>query len=315
MSSKDRAREIEKYSELFEGSASDEEVIASLGSPTRLAIAIARDYVPSEDDEEEYPAQDEVGSVPPAEDSGSEAEPAENAPPAEAAETQAEASDSAPAPAPDSAADEAPTAQPAEDGDTSPVFSGDSAMSPEMLSALEKAIEKRVIEEENEPYVQSEAESRKKRGRKAEKEAAKAAKREKKAEISEKADVISEEAPAGNNKKRRARPVAVVFYTIVSLLIGLPVAVVLIFIGVPILALGAGAVALTVWAAASIIPALAMISDILMVLGTSMIISAVGLILAWLGVFISLSLGSAWIGGVVFRLGSKLCFKEVSADE
>lgn len=122
-----------------------------------------------------------------------------------------------------------------------------------------------------------------------------------------------EEAPAAPVK--RARPVPLAFYTLLSLLIGLPVAVLLIALGIPFLVAGVGIAIAAVWAVVTVIGMLSMFSDILLVLGAAAAVVAVGLLLTWLGLWISLSLGYIWIGRVIFGLGGRLCFKKEVAAE
>lgn len=239
MSSWDRQAAIEKYTAMFDEAEDVDVLIAKLGSPTKLAISLAREYVPTEPPRAEEPSP--VEEVP---------APEEAAPGEEAAsgETQEE---TAPA------------------GEDSP------AENPVVISFEEP-------EEVPVPVPAAEEEPE-----------------------------AGEPAVPG----RKARPVALVFYTLVSLVIGLPIAVLLIALGVPVLAGGVGVIAAAVWAAAEVIGFLTMISDILLVAGVAAVAAAIGLLLAWLGLWISLELGYIWIGRVIFGLGGKLCFKKEVAGE
>lgn len=270
MSAWDRETELDKYKAMFDESENEDEVIASLGSPTQLAISIAREYVPSprpepEDTEDEPAPEPEavVEFIP---------EPEENGP------------ETASFPAPESVPE--PTFE--ADGEefkpeeTDPVFDTDAALEPNMLSALENSGKSESLQVEPEDAVP--------------------------AEYME----MEEESPAPS--RRKARPVALVFYIIASVIIGLPIALILILIGVPFLLLGGGVIVGAIYAAAHIIPALSMFSDVFLVAGTGLGIAGIGLLIAWFGFWVSIELGCAWIGGVIFRLGGKLCFKKEAPE-
>lgn len=124
--------------------------------------------------------------------------------------------------------------------------------------------------------------------------------------------IDSSEQLSGKKKKRsrQVRPVVLAFYIPVALVIGLPIAVVLIALGVPFLLAGGAIGALAVWGVLQIIAALTMVSDVLMVIGAGLALLGLGLFLAWFGLWLSIELGCAWLGGVVFRLGGKLCWKK-----
>lgn len=114
---------------------------------------------------------------------------------------------------------------------------------------------------------------------------------------------------------RSLRPAATAAYVLFSLIIGLPVTLLLILVGVPVLLFGGGIVALAVYAAVNIITALSMFSDISLVAGTGLVICGVGLLIAWLGLWISVELGSLWINSVVLRLGRAMCFEKEADGE
>lgn len=117
------------------------------------------------------------------------------------------------------------------------------------------------------------------------------------------------EADEAEDPHAARRPAGIAAYVLFSLVIGIPVALLLILIGVPVLLLGLGAIAGTVYAAIHIIAALSMFSDILLVVGAGLAIGAVGLLIAWLGLWLSIELGSLWINAVMLKLGRALCFK------
>ena len=210
MSAWDRREALMKYEALFDEAADEAELIASLGNPTRLAIGLARDYVPT---------------PPPA--VLPEETPAEEAAPAETPEGENE--------------------------------SGEEAVeSPEAEEAAEVP------------------------------------------------------APV---KSRRLRPFGLIVSILFGLVIGLPIAVVLICIGIPFIALGIGVAALDVWAVISVVTALTMFSDILVVVGAGLLVLALALLLTWFGLWLSFELGYLWISGVVLRLGRALSWKkEVAAQ-
>ena len=116
-----------------------------------------------------------------------------------------------------------------------------------------------------------------------------------------------EEEPTPAGPKRRIRPAALAIYIPVSLVIGLPVMLLLIAVGAPLMALGGGMAAGAVYACLRLILRLSMVSDMLLMGGAALVLIGIGLLVFWLGLWISISLGRVWIGGVVIRLGDKLC--------
>ena len=111
--------------------------------------------------------------------------------------------------------------------------------------------------------------------------------------------------PAG--PKRRIRPAALTIYILASVVIGLPVMLLLIAVGTPLMALGGGMAAGAVYACLRLILRLSMVSDMLLMGGAALVLIGIGLLVFWLGLWISISLGRVWIGGVIIRLGDKLC--------
>ena len=233
MSSWDREAALEKYGALYDECATEDEVAERLGSPTRLAIAIARDYIPTAPEPKKAdPAPDE--------------------------ETPSGEADDRPAPA-----DEAPAA---ELGDLSPA-----PETPLVLPALDDA--KAALDEPKTP--------------------AKAAK-----------------APG---QRRKLRPLVFILYLIPAVVIGVPVAAVSVALGIPFFAAGAALAVGAVYIAVQTIPQLTMVSDVLMLAGAGLVCCAAALLLAWFGLWLSLTLGSAWIR-LVLRLGSRLCYKKEAAE-
>lgn len=211
MSAWDRRDTLQKYDGMFANAQDVEELIASLGTPTKLAITLAMNYVPS---------------------------PAPEVLPVEApAEAQ-------------------PEALPQEENTESEASDGEYA-----------------DEEEEEGE--------------------------------------EEEAIPG----RRVRFFGLLVSLIFGLFIGLPIALVLICVGLPFVVSGLALAAGVIWGALSAIPMLALFSDILVVLGAALVLVALGLLLVWFGLWVSFELGYLWISGVVLRLGRALTYKkEVAAQ-
>ncbi len=228
MSSWDRAASLEKYSVLFDEAESEEELIAQLGTPTKLAIGLALNYVPS-------PAPTYVTEEPVAAEEEEDTESSE-APAQEGAEAPAD-----------------------EDGEEGPAKAAE--LSPETLPE------------------------------------------------------IFEDEPEEQFHKPKVRVIGLIASIILGLAIGVPVAVVLICLGIPFLVTGASVAALAVWGFLTVVGMLTMFSDVLIIAGAGLILVALGLLLAWFGLWLSLSLGHLWIGGVVLRLGRAMSYKkEVAAQ-
>lgn len=118
------------------------------------------------------------------------------------------------------------------------------------------------------------------------------------------------ELPPDKPPRPPLRPAMTAVFSIFMLFVGLPVALVLIFLGLPILLAGGGTVALAAYGLMTIIPALSMFSDILLVAGAGLAVCGVGLFFAWLGLWVSIELGSLWINAVVLPLGASLCYRK-----
>ncbi|MCD8373934.1 MAG: hypothetical protein LUC20_02355 [Oscillospiraceae bacterium] len=112
--------------------------------------------------------------------------------------------------------------------------------------------------------------------------------------------------------QRRVRPVALAFYLLFAVIIGIPVAIVLICFGVPFMAMGVGTVAGAMWCARSLIAMFSMFSDVLLTVGAAAVCCAVGLVVTWLGLWISIVLGRLWIGSALIGWGRKACWKEAA---
>ena len=217
MSTWDRRRTLSDYDAMFAAAENEEELIEQLGTPTKLAISLALNYVPS--------------------------------PPPEVPEISEEA-------------DEEPAAD-----------------SPE---AVEEAQEPAAVEAPGEEALPAPVEE------------------------TEKA------VPA---KKRKVRPFGLIVAILFGIVIGIPVALFLIILGIPFLVSGIGIIAAALIAAMNAIPMLTMISDILVIGGAGLAVCALGLLVAWFGLWLSFELGYLWISGVVFRAGRALTYKkEVAAQ-
>ncbi len=239
-----------KYETMFEEAESEEELIASLGNPTKLAIALALNYVPSPAPVSAVPDTVEPGDNQGEFAAGISEERSEEAPKADAGEA-----------APEEAEESGETP---EDGE---------AAEAEETSGGAKADE-----------------------------------------AVEAADEEPEEELPAPARGRKVRPFGLIVAILFGLIIGVPVALVLILIGVPFLVSGLAVIAADVWAVLAAVPYLALISDILVVVGVGLVIGALGLLVTWFGLWLSFELGYLWIGGVVLRLGRALTYKkEVAA--
>ena len=131
----------------------------------------------------------------------------------------------------------------------------------------------------------------------------------------ENSELVPAEEVAAPAKSRRLRPFGLIVSILFGLVIGLPIAIVLICVGIPFIVLGIGAAALDVWAVISVVAMLTMFSDVLVVVGAGLLICAVALLVLWFGLWLSFELGYLWIGGVVLRLCRALSWKkEVAAQ-
>ena len=134
------------------------------------------------------------------------------------------------------------------------------------------------------------------------------------AEPLEEAPVAETEAEA-ERPKRRARPGGVIAFVLFTLVIGVPVTVALVCIGLPFLALGITLIAAAVSTVLQNIGAFRLASDLLLALGGGMAAAAVGLFLAWFGLWLCITLCRLWIAKVMIPLANTLCYgKEARTD-
>ena len=221
MSTWDRRRTLSDYDAMFAAAENEEELIEQLGTPTKLAISLALNYVPS--------------------------------PPPEVPEISEEA-------------EEGSCEEPAAD-------------SPEAVEEAQKPAAAEAPGEEVLPAPVEETE---------------------------------EALPA---KKRKVRPFGLIVAILFGIVIGIPVALFLIILGIPFLVSGIGIIAAALIAAMNAIPMLTMISDILVIGGAGLAVCALGLLVAWFGLWLSFELGYLWISGVVLRLGRAMTYKKEVAAE
>lgn len=121
----------------------------------------------------------------------------------------------------------------------------------------------------------------------------------------------AEEAPAKPAKKpSRVKAGALIAYLIPAVIIGLPVTVVLVCVGLPFLITGAAAIAAAVLFALRAAAMLSLVSDVLLLLGGALGVGALGLLAAWFGLWLSMELAYVWIARVLVALGEKLCLKK-----
>ena len=113
--------------------------------------------------------------------------------------------------------------------------------------------------------------------------------------------------------RSRVRTGALIAYLIPAIAIGLPVAVLLVCIGLPFLAGGAGLIWGAVHGALQIIGQLRLVSDMLLTVGAVLVACGVGLALCWLGLWLSMELCWLWVGRALTGLGRRLCLRKEAA--
>lgn len=111
----------------------------------------------------------------------------------------------------------------------------------------------------------------------------------------------------------RARPVALFFFILLFVPLGLIGIAVFLCVGAALLAVAAAAVGSGVLAVSLAFSGMTIFADIIMTIGVALVCFAVGLVFLWLGVwFLIWSIGGLVRG--ILRLGKKWCYKEVSAQ-
>lgn len=119
------------------------------------------------------------------------------------------------------------------------------------------------------------------------------------------------EAPAETPTKQVIKGGALAGYLVPAILIGLPVAILLICLGLPFILASGALVSIAVQEALKMIALLPLISDVLLTVGGALCACAVALLLFWLGIWLSMELCWLWVDKVLLNLGRKLCVEEV----
>lgn len=110
--------------------------------------------------------------------------------------------------------------------------------------------------------------------------------------------------------RRRVMVGALIAYLIPAIVIGLPVAVLLVCLGLPFLCGGGALIYASVHEALQVFGHLRLVSDMLLTGGAALIGCALGLLLAWFGLWLSMELCWLWVGRALTGLGRKLCVRE-----
>ena len=121
------------------------------------------------------------------------------------------------------------------------------------------------------------------------------------------------ETPEPPVMEKRIRGGALAAYLVPAVLIGLPIAVALVCLGLPFLCGGAALIGTSVYEALQIFGSLTLVSDMLLVGGATLLACAVGLLLAWFGLWLSMELCWLWVGRALVGLGKRLCLREEAA--
>ena len=121
------------------------------------------------------------------------------------------------------------------------------------------------------------------------------------------------EAAALPSAEGRVRSGALAAYLIPAIIIGLPVAVVLVCLGLPFLCGGAALIGASVYETLKVFGSLTLVSDMLLVGGETLLVCAVGLLLCWFGLWLSMELCWLWVGKALIGLGKRLCLRKEAA--
>ncbi len=106
---------------------------------------------------------------------------------------------------------------------------------------------------------------------------------------------------------------ALLAYLLPAVVIGLPVAVLLVCIGLPFILGGAGIACAAVYAALQVFGQLRLVADVLLTAGAALVAAAVGVLLFWFGLWLSSELCWLWVGKGVVGLGKRLCVRKEAA--
>ena len=121
------------------------------------------------------------------------------------------------------------------------------------------------------------------------------------------------EAESAVSPRRRVLVGALVAYLIPAIVIGLPVAVALVCLGLPFLCGGGALIYGAVREALAVFGRLRLVSDMLLTGGMALIGCSVGLFLCWFGLWLSMELCWLWVGKALTGLGKRLCVREEAA--
>lgn len=110
----------------------------------------------------------------------------------------------------------------------------------------------------------------------------------------------------------RVRGGVLAAYLIPAIVIGLPVAAVLVCVGVPFLCGGGALIYGAVHEVLKVLGSLTLVSDMLLTGGAALLLCAVGLLLAWFGLWLSIQLCWVWVNALC-GLGRRLCVREEAA--
>ena len=129
---------------------------------------------------------------------------------------------------------------------------------------------------------------------------------------------MAEEEPAAPEpeeaEETRPRTGALIAYLVPAVVIGLPIAILLVCVGLPFLAGGAGLIFTAALQAMQFIAHLRLVSDVLLVAGGALVLCAVGLLLCWFGIWLSMELCWLWVGKALVGLGRRLYLGKEAAE-
>lgn len=99
---------------------------------------------------------------------------------------------------------------------------------------------------------------------------------------------------------------AMTVYWVLAVLIGLPVALALVCVGLPFPVAGVVIIARTIRTVPALFGSFKLLSDVLLVAGVGVVRLAAGLLLIWFGVWLSLTLCRLWIFKLILPLGRRI---------
>ena len=135
-------------------------------------------------------------------------------------------------------------------------------------------------------------------------------------EVPEEAPPVTPPSPPPPPKpKPQVRGAGVFLFVLLALVVGLPVTVVLICLGVPFLVAGVGCVVVALEQIIRSFGLFNLFSDMLLVGGAGLAAAGIGLLLSWFGIWLSMSLCRLWIEKALVPLGTSLCLKKEVAQD